>query len=151
MGRVPLKRATGELLLLAVYAAAAASQVAPETPPIHLPVNRFPALPIDAAKQAVLQAAIQSHDYTRAENLLADEATHNPKSQSLLLLLADLLFLDGKQWNTVLVLKKAESLGVLDERSRYLLALSYVSLGRKNLAIPEFEKLAKSSPSNAVY
>src|SRR6185295_2482128 len=86
-----------------------------------------------------------------AENLLAEEATKNPGSQPLLLALANVLFLDGKQLNSALVLKKAELLGPLDERSRFLLALSYISLGKKNLAIPELEKLEQSHPSNAVY
>jgi tetratricopeptide (TPR) repeat protein len=90
-------------------------------------------------------------DYTAAENILAREAANNPKSQSLLLVLADVLFLDGKQLNCALVLKKAERIGPLEERSRFLLALSYIAISRKNLAIPELEKLAQTNPSNAVY
>jgi len=121
-----------------------------QEPQNHLS-SRLRALPIEPEKQSVLQTAIQQRDYTGAENLLAAEATHNPKSQPLLLALADVLFLDGKQLNAVVVLKKAELLGPLDERSRLLLALSYTSLGRKNLAIPEFEKLAKSNSANALY
>jgi len=106
---------------------------------------------MDAATRSTLEEAIGKRDYAAAENLLAEEATKNPKSQPLLLVLADILFLDGKQLNSALVLKKAELLGPLDERSRFLLALSYIAISRKNLAIPELEKLAQSNPSNAVY
>src|SRR5207245_8585392 len=114
-------------------------------PAIHAPAG------LDAMKQSALQAAIHEHNYVAAETLLAEEAGRNPKLQSLLLLLADVLFLDGKQLNAALVLKKAELLGPLDEQSRFLLALSYIAIGRKNLAIQELEKLAQSNPSNAVY
>ena len=108
-------------------------------------------LPIDEAKRLQLESAVRAHDYVQAEKLLEAEAMQNPKSQALLLSLADVLFLDGKQLNTVIVLKKAELLGPLNESSRFLLALSYVSLGRKNLAIPELEQLALSNPKSAVY
>lgn len=118
------------------------------SPPL---VKRLQALPMDPAKQSALQAAIQQRNYTGAENLLAEEAARSPKSQPLLLALADVLFLDGKQINTVVVLKKAELLGPLEERSRFLLALSYTSIGRKNLAIAELENLAKSNPRNSEY
>jgi tetratricopeptide (TPR) repeat protein len=108
-------------------------------------------LPIDEAKRSLLEAAVRNHDYVRAERLLETEAIRNSKSQALLVSLANVLFLDGKQLNTVVVLKKAELLGPLDERSRFLLALSYISIGRKNLAIPVLEQLALSNPGRAVY
>jgi tetratricopeptide (TPR) repeat protein len=114
-------------------------------------MTRLGSLPLDAGKQSQLQSAIQEHNYSEAESLLAAEAKRDPKSQPLLLLLANLLFLDGKQLNAVLVLKKAELLAPLDERSRFLLALSYIALGEKNLAIPELEQLASANPTKAVY
>jgi tetratricopeptide (TPR) repeat protein len=114
-------------------------------------VNRLQSLPLDSTKRSLLQSAIRGRDYARAESLLAAEAVRHPTSPSLLVFLADLLFLDGRQLNTVLVLKKAELLGPLDERSRFVLALSYISLGRKNLAIPELQQLARSNPGKAVY
>lgn len=80
--------------------------------------------------RSTLEEAIGKHNYTAAENLLAAEAAKNSKSQPLLLVLADVLFLDGKQLNSALVLKKAERLGPLDERSRFLLALSYIAITR---------------------
>jgi tetratricopeptide (TPR) repeat protein len=108
-------------------------------------------LPLDMDKRATLQEAIGRRDYTAAENLLAEETTKNRRSQDLLLVLANVLFLDGKQLNAAMVLKKAELLGPLDERNRFLLALSFIAINRKNLAIPELENLARSNPSNAVY
>ena len=98
--------------------------------------------------RANLEGAIGRRNYTAAEDLLAAEAKKNPKSQPLLLVLADVLFLDGKQLNSALVLKKAELLGPLDERSRFLLALSYIAISRKNLAIRELEKGKRNSASS---
>ena len=137
-------------MLVLMLAAKVPCQPAPEAPlPATAPVLQ--SLPVDSGMRSDLQTAIAKRDYVAAENLLAEEAAKNPKSQPLLLALANILFLDGKQLNSALVLKKAELLGPLDERSRFLLALSYVSVGRKNLAVSEFEKLAQSNPSNAVY
>ena len=108
-------------------------------------------LPIESTKRLLLDSAIRRYDYPEAEALLASEAKQNPKSRILLLSLADILFLEGKQLNTVVVLRKAELLGPLSERSQFLLALSYISLGRKNLAIPQLEQLDQSNPNKAVY
>ena len=116
-----------------------------------VPEGRIRLAGLEPAEQFRLQTAMQKHDYAAAETLLAAHAQSHPKSQPALLLLADVLFLDGKQLNSVVVLKKAELLSPLDERSRYLLALSYVSLGRRNLAIPELEKLAEFHPTDARY
>jgi tetratricopeptide (TPR) repeat protein len=137
--------------LMVMFVAAAPGQEVQELSPVSPPATALETLPLDAAARATLEEAIGKRDYTTAENLLAKEAAKNPKSQPLLRVLADILFLDGKQLNSALVLKKAELLGPLDERSQFLLALSYIAINRKNLAIPELEKLAQSSPSNAVY
>ena len=138
-------------MLLVMPAAAGLGQEVQELPLPSPSATAVRTLPVDAATRSTLEEAIGKRDYAAAENLLAEEATKNPKSQPLLLVLADILFLDGKQLNSALVLKKAELLGPLDERSRFLLALSYIAISRKNLAIPELEKLAQSNPSNAVY
>src|SRR5229473_8533076 len=137
--------------LLVMLAALGPGQEVQELSPVSPPATTVETLPLDTEKRSILQAAIAKRDYVAAESLLAEEAAKNPKSQSLLLVLADVLFLDGKQLNSALVLKKAELLGPLDERSRFLLALSYIAISRKNLAITELEKLAQTNPSNAVY
>jgi tetratricopeptide (TPR) repeat protein len=151
MQRSPLARATALTTTLAVFFVPACFGQESISPPAVDGATWLQALPMDEAQRLVLKSAVREHDYVLAESILETEAKRNPKSQVLLLSLADILFLDGKQLNTVLVLKKAELLGQLDERSRFLLALSYVSLGHKNLAIPELEQLALSNPKNAVY
>ena len=138
-------------LLIAGLLAAAAAQENLESVSPAPPGLLVQTLPLDATGRSTLQEAIGKHQYMAAEDLLAEAAGKNPKSQPLLLALADVLFLDGKQLNAALVLKKAELLGPLDERSRFLLALSYIAISRKNLAVRELEKLEESNPSNAVY
>jgi len=115
----------------------------------------FLVLPVAAVAQesqrSTLESAIARRDYSTAQNLLVEEVKRNPNSQAPLLQLANILFLDGKHLNCAVALKKAEKLGPLDERSRFLLALSYMTVERPSWAQPEFEKLAAASPSNAVY
>jgi tetratricopeptide (TPR) repeat protein len=137
--------------LLAGLATAAAGQERPESSPQASPGKLLETLPLDSAARATLEQAIDKHDYGPAEDLLAERATKNPKSQPFLLALADVLFLDGKQLNCAVVLKKAEQLGPLDERNRFLLALSYVTIGQKSLASRELERLEQLNASNALY
>jgi tetratricopeptide (TPR) repeat protein len=108
-------------------------------------------LSLDSPRRAALESAIARRDYAAAQNLLVEQVKRSPNSQPPLVVLANILFLDGKHLNCAVALKKAEKLGPLDERSRFLLALSYMTIGRLNWAQPEFEKLAATSPSNAVY
>jgi tetratricopeptide (TPR) repeat protein len=151
MQSISFKAVARATALLAMLASAGPGQEVQELPLPSPSATRVKTLPLDAVTRSTLEEEIGKRNYTAAENLLAEEAAKNPKSQPLLLVLADVLFLDGKQLNSALVLKKAELLGPLDERSRFLLALSYIAISRKNLAIPELEKLAQSNPSNAVY
>lgn len=138
-------------LLMSVLVLPLGAQAADQTPDAASPANLLGTLPIDEGKRSALEAKIRERQYIAAEELLAEEAKRHPQSQSILLVLAHVLFLDGKHLNTVVVLKKAERISPLDERSRYLLALSFMTLGRLNLARPEFETLAESQPSTAVY
>jgi tetratricopeptide (TPR) repeat protein len=151
MQSISFKTGVRTTTLMVMLAGAGPGQEVQELPLVSPPATTVKTLPLDAAMRATLEEAIGKRNYSAAEDLLAAEAVKNPKSQPLLLVLADVLFLDGKQLNSALVLKKAELLGPLDERSRFLLALSYIAIGRKNLAIQELEKLAQSNTSNAVY
>src|SRR5260221_4748534 len=151
MQRISLKTGVRATTLMVMLAAAGPGQDVQELSPVSPPATTVETLPMDAAARSALEESIAKRNYTAAEEFLAAEAARNPKSQPLLLVLANVLFLDGKQLNSALVLKKAELLGPLDERSRFLLALSYIAINRKNLAVPELEKLAQSNPSNAVY
>jgi tetratricopeptide (TPR) repeat protein len=126
-------------------------QVAPANAQEPPPPGLLQSLSIDETRRSTLESAIATRDYLAAQNVLVEEIKRNPKSQAPLLVLANVMFLDGKHLNCAVVLKKAEKLGPLDERSRFLLALSYMTIGRLNWAQPEFEKLAAADPSNAVY
>lgn len=138
-------------LLLSLVSLAGAGQELPQASAPALTPNMLQALPLEPGRRSILEAEIRTRDYKAAEQLLAEEAARDPGSQPILLVLANVLFLDGKHLNCAVVLKKAEKLAPLDERNRFLLALSYVTIGRLNWAGPEFERLAQASPSNAVY
>ena len=139
------------VLLVLLLAASATGQVADELSPPTATPGILENLPLDAARRSALQTAMQERDYIGAEKLLAAEVDRNPKSRSLLVALANILFLDGKYWNAAIALKQAEILSPLDERNRFVLAMAYVALNQKNHAVPELEKLAQSNPSNASY
>jgi tetratricopeptide (TPR) repeat protein len=113
--------------------------------------NMLQSLALDAGRRGQLAESIAARNYRAASELLAEEAQRNPDSQRILLVLANVLFLDGQHLNCAIALKKAEELAPLDERARLLLSLSYVILGRLNWAQPEFERLARSNPTNALY
>ena len=107
--------------------------------------------PLDPARRSSLQAAIKSRDYARAETLLLEEINRNPKSPQLLTLAGGIFFLEGKYLNSAIAMKKAEALASLDDRSRFTLAMAYVTLKHRDWARPELEKLAASDPRNALY
>src|SRR5213594_4272471 len=107
--------------------------------------------PLDPARRLSLQAAIKSRDYARAEALLLEEINRNPKSPQLLTLAGGIFFLDGKYLNSAIAMKKAEALAPLDDRSRFTLAMAYITLNHRDWARPELEKLARNDPRNALY
>jgi len=139
-----------QLLLVFWTTGAVGQDLQPSSEPALLP-RLLENLSIDPARRSALQTAISKRDYPAAEELLADEAKRDAKSQPVLLVLANILFLDGKHLNCAVVLKKAEKLAELDEQNRFLLALSYVTIGKLNWAREEFERLSQLSPSNAAY
>jgi tetratricopeptide (TPR) repeat protein len=98
-----------------------------------------------------LEQALRSRDYARAEVLLADEIGRDPKRADLLKLLGHVFFLDGKYLNCAVAMKKADALKGLDEAGRFLLAMSYVRLGRREWSRPELLKLEQSRPDKAIY
>lgn len=98
-----------------------------------------------------LEQALRSRDYARAEVLLADEIGRDPKRADLLQLLGHLFFLDAKYLNCAVAMKKADALKGLDEAGRFLLAMSYVRLGRREWSRPELLKLEQSRPDKAIY
>jgi tetratricopeptide (TPR) repeat protein len=139
------------IFIATFYGVLAGGQPAPETGSSPPPANILQLLPMDSAAVANLQKLLSGRDYTAAEQLLAEAAGAHPDSQPVLIVLANVLFLHGNPANCAIVLKKAELLAPLDERSRFLLTLSYIAMNRRKLAIPELEKLMAANPSNAVY
>ena len=95
-----------------------------------------------------ISKAIRERDYPRAEQSLIDEYQSHPHSPGTLLLLGAVFFSDRKYLNCASALEKADKAGLLDERSRFTLAMAYVNLSRFDLARPELEKLASISPNN---
>jgi Flp pilus assembly protein TadD len=111
-------------------------------------------LPLDAARRKELDAALGRRDYTRAETILLDEVNRDPKSPraaKLLTALGSIFFLDGQYLNAAISFKKAEAISPLDERSRFTLAMSYITLGRRDWARPELEMLAAADPKRPLY
>src|SRR6266446_817672 len=77
------------MLLLVMLAAAGPGQEVQELSPPSPSATTFKALPLDGATRSNLVEAMGKRNYTAAEDLLAAEATKNPKSQPLLLVLAN--------------------------------------------------------------
>src|SRR5687767_2707871 len=86
---------------------------------------------LQPAIRSQLEQALKSRDYPRAEVLLADEIGRDSKRPDLLKLLGHVFFLDGRYLNCAVAMKKADALGGLDEAGRFLLAMSYVRLGKR--------------------
>jgi len=106
---------------------------------------------LQPAIRSQLESALRARDYARAEVLLADEIGRDPKRTDLLKLLGHIFFLDERYLNCAVAMKKADALGGLDEAARFLLAMSYVRLGRRDWSRPELLKLEQSYPNKALY
>ena len=106
---------------------------------------------LQPAVRSQLEQALKVRDYPRAEVLLADEIERDPKRSDLLKLLGHIFFLDGRYLNCAVAMKKADALGGLDESGRFLLAMSYVRLGKREWSRPELLKLEQSHPDKALY
>jgi len=98
-----------------------------------------------------LEQVLRVRDYQRAEALLADEIGRDPKRSDLLKLLGHVFFLDRRYLNCAVAMKKADALGGLDESGRFLLAMSYIRLGKREWSRPELLKLQQSHPQKAIY
>jgi tetratricopeptide (TPR) repeat protein len=146
---------TASHLLLAVACSTAlafSQQLRLEDVPSNEPTaGVYQQLPLDENQRTTLRAAVRAHEYTRAEELLANEITRQPKSQVLLTTVGHIFFLDGKYLNCAVAMKKAEALAPLAEGDRFTLALSYIIMNHRDWARPELEKLQNSDPDNARY
>jgi tetratricopeptide (TPR) repeat protein len=111
-------------------------------------------VPESITGRAEIEQAIAARDWDRAERLLAaaiERAPESPGSRELLTLIARIFVLDRKPLNAAVAIKKAEALGPIDDQTRLTLALAYISMGRRDWARPELERLAASDASNVVY
>jgi tetratricopeptide (TPR) repeat protein len=104
-----------------------------------------------SAPSSELQRALESKNYERAEQLLADAIARQPASQSLLRQIASVFMMDRKPLNAAIALKKAEALGPLDTATRLQLALAYIAMKRGDWARPELERLAAEEPANVIH
>jgi tetratricopeptide (TPR) repeat protein len=95
--------------------------------------------------------ALRSGAYETAETLLLEVAEAQPRNADVLRLLGGVFFLRGRPLNAAVALKKAEKLAPLDEHSRFTLAMSYITLGRRDWARPELGKLIGADPGNPLY
>jgi tetratricopeptide (TPR) repeat protein len=139
------------LLALPAVGAAAQELQLQDVPSSGMSAAVSQTTPLDPACRAVLEEALKSRDYARAEAVLVGEIKRNPKSPSLLTCLGGLFFRDGKYWNSAIAMKKAEALSPLDEASRFTLAMAYIEVNHRDWARPELEKLAHLNPQNALY
>ena len=113
--------------------------------------NALGNLPLSPEVRSALQSALDARDFAGAETILAREIDRNPRSARLLTVVASVFFLDGKYLNSAVALKKAEALAPLDDRSRFTLAMAYITLNHRDWARPELEQLARSDPRTALY
>jgi tetratricopeptide (TPR) repeat protein len=141
----------GLALLLAWAAAPGQQPLLPETPGSGITRQALRNLPLSPESRAALEKSLDSRDFTGAETILLKEIERHPKSPQLLTFVGGVFFVDGKTLNSAVAMKKAEALAPLDDRSRFTLAMAYVTLNHRDWARPELEKLAASDPRNALY
>ena len=155
LGVMALKKAPAILLpalmLLSSAPPAAGQRLQLLDVPGSLRPDAVASLPLSSALRAALEKSLETRDYTAAENLLVGEIGRNPKSPQLLTFVGGVFFLDGKYLNAAVAMKKAEALAPLNDRSRFTLAMAYVTLNHRDWARPELEKLARSDSANALY
>src|SRR5712692_9875163 len=138
--------------------------VCAQAAPSHLPaaqdqsadinVRNLADLQLDAKLQKELEGAMGRRDYASVETILVREAERDPKSvrtAKLLSVAGGVFFLDGKYLNSAIAWKKADAIALLDERSRFTLAMAYIKLNRRDWARPELAKLAAAQPENPLY
>jgi tetratricopeptide (TPR) repeat protein len=139
----------------------ASSITAQETPPVldspatDLGAADLPAglerAGLDPERRVRIEDALRTRDYVQAEALLLEAVERAPLSPDLLRLLGNVRFLRGQPLGAAVALKKAEAIAPLDARSRFILAMSYVAMGRRGWARPELRTLAQAAPNNPLY
>ncbi len=139
------------LILLALSPGASPQEPLTGADPAPLDPGTLDASTLDAGRRAEIARALRERAYDRAESLLLEGIEREPRSPELLRLLGGVFFVRGRALNAAVAFKKAEALAPLDERSRFTLAMCYVTLGKRAWARPELGKLASAAPANARY
>jgi tetratricopeptide (TPR) repeat protein len=139
---LPLSLAGGLAGMLATRAAAQVSPRSGEPASGELPM---------ALRDGEIGRALEAGRWAQAESLLVAEIERSPQSSQLLPLLARVFLAQRKPLNAAIAIKKAEALGPIDDRTRFTLALAYISMNRGDWARPELERLTASDVSNTTY
>src|SRR5215469_9451114 len=111
-------------------------------------------LPLAPALQLQLKDDLGRRDYKDAEQLLLAEAERDPKSvraAKLLSIAGGIFFLDRQYTESVDAWKNSEAIAPLDDRSRFTRAMAFIHINRRDLALPELEKLTAAQPENPLY
>lgn len=111
-------------------------------------------LQLTDVRRLELEEAFRRRDYKRAQSILVDEAEKDPKSirtANLLVLAGGIFFLDGEFQNSVIAWKKAEAIAVLDDRSRFTLAMAEIKLNHRDWARSELDQLVNAHPQDSLY
>jgi tetratricopeptide (TPR) repeat protein len=116
-----------------------------------LDARELDAARLDGDRRLLIDQALESGAYERAQTLLLEEIERSPGSAALLRLLGGVFFVSGQYLDSAIALKKAEALAPLDDRSRFTLAMSYVVMDRPKWARPELEALAGSDGKSPLY
>ena len=117
-------------------------------------VERLSKIPMDAARHKEVEQAIELKQYKRAEQILVEEAGHDPqsaRSAQLLVVAGGIFFLDGEFLNSAIAWKKSEAIAPLDDASRFTLAMAYIELRHPNWARQELDRLSAKQPKNPLY
>jgi tetratricopeptide (TPR) repeat protein len=142
------------LLVLVMLAGLTPASAAAQPPTLSTLGQEISAMPPGvsmAPANSELDRALAARDYERATRLLADAIERQPKSRELLTQIASVFMLDRKPLNAAIALKKAETLGPLDNHMRLQLALAYIAMRRADWARPELERLAQADPADVTY
>ena len=138
-------------LLFAVTAASPAAAQPPTMSTLEWEISADPPANRMVPTPSELQRALASKNYERAERLLADAIARQPASRQLLTQIASVFMMDRKPLNAAIALKKAETLGALDNQERLQLALAYIAMKRGDWARSELDRLAAAEPGNVIH
>lgn len=108
-------------------------------------------LGLPRATTEALQTAIAAGDWRASEGILFEAAASNPESASLLRALGIAHFQVGRHFSAGSALKRSDALVPLDPEARFLLAGSFIRIGRRHWARAELERLVATHGESGRY